>query len=209
MLIPLKDAIARHHLRIKGIVHVGAHYGQELPDYNASGIFDIVFIEPCQAAYRVLQGRVGVDDRVILFHCACSDQEGSAEMNVERRNQGQSNSLLRPKKHLDYYPDIQFVETEQITTRRLDNLPFTRSRYNLLMMDTQGAELLVLKGATETLAGIDYVYTEVNNQELYEGNALVTELDAFLEGFTRVETYWVGHQGWGDAIYVRNNLTEQ
>jgi FkbM family methyltransferase len=206
MLIPLKEAIDRHQLKIRGIVHVGAHWGQELDDYVANGINDIVFIEPCAAAFKILKARIGVDDRILLFQCACGQEDGPGEIFVETANQGQSNSMLKPKKHLTLYPHIQFPDTEQITVRRLDNLPFHRSRYNLLMMDTQGAELLVLKGAATTLDTIDYIYTEVNSQEIYEGNALADELGAFLTDFQLVESHWVSNHGWGDAIYVRKSL---
>lgn len=209
MLIALKPAIQKFNMNIRGIVHVGAHWGQEYQEYLNNGVSDIVFIEPCAGAFKVLQGRVGLDPKVILFQCACGETEGPADINVERQNQGQSNSLLTPKKHLEYHPEIQFHETESITIRRLDNLPFERSRYNLLMMDTQGAELMVLKGATETLTSMDYIYTEVNEQELYEGNALVTELDDYLKGFKRVDSYWVPNKGWGDAIYIRHSVLNE
>lgn len=206
MLIPLTDAIKEFDMRIRGIVHVGAHWGQELTAYKESGINNIVFIEPCAAAFKTLQAKVGNDDNVVLFNCACGDIHGIGDMYVERMNQGQSNSLFKPKMHLVHHPEIIFTDVETVPIRTLDSLPFTRTRYNLLMMDTQGAEMLVLKGARETLQYIDYVYTEVNEQELYEGNAMVSEIDAFLEGFTRVKSYWVGNKGWGDAIYVRDSL---
>lgn len=210
MLIPLKAAIARHNLKITGIVHVGAHWGQELADYHSNGIYDIVFIEPGVAAFNTLNSRIGPDDkRIVMFNCACGEAEGYADLHVEQQNQGQSSSLLIPKKHLEYYPHIQFVATERVPVRTLDSLPFSRGKYNLLMMDTQGAELLVLKGATETLKDINYIYTEVNDQELYEGNAMVGELDAYLVDFARVETHWVAQHGWGDAIYIRKTLNPQ
>jgi hypothetical protein len=71
-------------------------------------------------------------------------------------------------------------------------------------MDVQGYELEVLKGATETLKRVDYVYCEVNRDEVYEGNAYVEELDEFLSsyGMERVETSWEG-QIWGDALYIK------
>lgn len=206
MLIPLKEAIARHDLKIRGIIHVGAHWGQELQDYRAHGINDIVFIEPCLEAFKILEAKVGQDPHIILFNCACADREVVGEMFVAHHNQGQSNSLLKPKKHLDYYPEIQFTTTETVSVIPLDNLHFHRRFYNLLMMDTQGAELLVLKGATMTLETIDYIYAEVNDQELYVDNAMVADLDAYLVDFRRVDTHWAGLHGWGDAIYVRKTL---
>lgn len=80
-------------------------------------------------------------------------------------------------------------------------------KYNIFAMDVQGYEGEVLKGATETLKGIDVVYTEVNRGSTYKGNALIEEIDEMLSEFTRVETYWPSpNWTWGDACYVRKTL---
>jgi hypothetical protein len=70
-------------------------------------------------------------------------------------------------------------------------------------MDVQGYELNVLKGAVETLKDIDYIWTEVNYEELYNTCALMEDLDAFLEplGFKRMFNSDYG--GWGDAYYKK------
>lgn len=206
MLIPLPPLIERFNMKIKGIIHVGAHWGQEYEAYRQSGVSDIVFIEPCEVAFKRLKGTFGATESVLLIQCACGEADGTAEMYVETANQGQSNSLLKPDQHLKHYPQIQFPDRELVPVRRLDNILRHPDKYNFLMMDTQGAELLVLKGATATLPFIDYIYTEVNDQELYAGNALVTELDDYLPDFRRVATNWVGNAGWGDAVYVRTAL---
>jgi len=46
MLISFKQSIAKHDLRITGVIHVGAHFGQEYHDYKAAGIRQVLFIEP-------------------------------------------------------------------------------------------------------------------------------------------------------------------
>lgn len=205
MLINFSTAISDLQLKIKGVIQVGAHYGQEYKEYISNGIEDCIFIEPCHSAYGVLE-KLNTNKHVLLFNCACGDQDGPGYMHVSADNQGMSNSLLKPKLHVELYPHIRFTDTEVVPVRRLDNLPFNRSKYNLLVMDTQGTELSVLKGATETLPSIDYIYTEVNKGEMYEGNTLVTELDQYLEDFQRVDTFWVQNMPWGDAIYVRRTL---
>ena len=62
----------------------------------------------------------------------------------------------------------------------------------------------VLRGGSETLNHVDYVYCEVNRDEVYENNAYVEEIDEFLSAYDmeRVETFWQGGI-WGDALYVR------
>ena len=55
---------------------------------------------------------------------------------------------------------------------------------------------------------IDYIYTEVNNEELYENCSLVDEIDRFLKfhNFIRVTTAWHDDLAWGDAFYINKNL---
>lgn len=206
MLIDLKNAAKKHRMRINGVIHVGAHYGQEYKDYAAAGITDIVFIEPCSKAFKVLQDTFRQTPGVTLINSACGSEFSVATMNVEQANQGMSNSLLKPAKHLEQYPSIQFTETEEVEVHCLDVLMFPiHQHYNLLVMDVQGYELEVLKGATSILMNTDYIYCEVNRDEVYEGCAKVWELDAFLGelGFIRKETSWAGGT-WGDAIYIKN-----
>jgi hypothetical protein len=77
--------------------------------------------------------------------------------------------------------------------------------YDFMNIDIQGAELLMLKGASEILPHIKCIYIEVNNKELYRGCAMINEIDDYLEtrNFLRVKTKWYGNTGWGDAIYIK------
>ena len=78
--------------------------------------------------------------------------------------------------------------------------------FDTLVMDVQGFELEVLRGATTTLQGIERIRTEVNVQEVYAGCARIEDLDEFLTDFARVETDLHGPEGaWGDAVYVRRH----
>lgn len=205
MLLSLKDLIPKHSITIKGVIHVGAHYGEEYEEYVQAGVTDsdrMHFIEPCKPAYNILlQKLIG---KAQCYNVACGNYFSKAVMHTEQRNHGQSNSLLKPAKHVDQYPDIRFTGTETVNVVTLDSLQIKNC--NFLNMDTQGAELLVLKGAIDTLAYMDYIYTEVNKTEMYEHCAHIDEMDAFLEkyGFHRAETgKWV-NDSWTDALYVRN-----
>jgi len=137
------------------------------------------------------------------YNYGLSDRSEIATMRATLFNGGQSNSLLRPKKHLTYFPEINFNLREQVYIKTLDS--FKINDCNFLMMDVQGYELQVLKGATETLKHIDYIYTEVNREELYENCAMVEDLDNYLTDFRRVETKWK-RKGFGDALFIRSTL---
>jgi len=209
MLIDFQQIIKTYSMSITGVIHVGAHFGQEYASYRAANIRDIVFIEPCKNAFRQLVKNVGLEPGVICINSACGLGKNKALMHVEYANKGMSNSLLKPQLHLEQYPDIKFQGMEEVDIDTLDNL-MTNSYsefeiFNTLVMDVQGYEHHVLRGAIGVLHCIDYIYTEVNRAELYEGCARVETLDDFLSEFTRAHTNW-GGKTWGDALYIRKSL---
>lgn len=206
MLLNLTDLIQKYSLKITGVIHIGAHFGEEVHEYHKHGIKDIILIEPCAPAFKKLQNKFGSHHHIRLINAACAAVDGTAQMYTETVNNGQSNSLLLPMRHLQHYPDIQFNGTEQVRVHRLDfiMLAISGGTYNMINMDVQGAEASVVIGAKETLSHIDYIYTEVNedNANLYKNATSVSLLDELLKDFQRVETIWT-EQGWGDALYIR------
>lgn len=210
MLLNLTSLIKKYNLKITGVIHVGAHHGEEVPEYHSNGIKNIMLIEPCAPAFKVLQNKFRSHHHIKIVNLACAAVDGEATMYTETANKGQSNSLLQPMRHLQHYPEIQFKGTEQVKVSRLDNIMswhYDREKYNLINMDVQGAEGAVIIGAKDTLTHIDYIYTEVNEDaaQLYKNATKVSDLDELLKDFTRVETSWT-QQGWGDALYIRKIL---
>jgi FkbM family methyltransferase len=154
-------------------------------------------------AYQVLQNRFnGVPD-VEIWNFACGSKPVELEMYTEDANQGQSSSLMKPKQHLKEYPQIRFTGREPVKVFPLDFL--STIGCNILMIDTQGFELEVLRGAKETLRNIDVVYSEVNRAEMYEGCPMIEDLDEYLKqfDFERKETVWYANGNWGDGIWLK------
>ena len=202
MLLSFTGLRKKYNMDVKGIIHVGAHHGEELSEYVKNGIQDIVVFEPLSECFDVLAQKVmNLNANVEGHQVALGSAPGTATMYLSD-NEKQSSSILKPKVHLTHHPHVKFDGTEEVEVDMLDN--FDTKDYNFLNMDVQGYELEVLKGAKETLKHVDYVYCEVNRDEVYEGNAYVEELDEFLSayGMERVETSWEG-QIWGDALYIK------
>lgn len=191
-----------YQLSIKGVIHIGAHYGSEIDLYTKLGIDNIIFFEPVKDTFKILSEQVG--DRAILINKALGNENKIIEMNVETANQGQSSSILEPNIHLTQYPWITFDKTEMVEMVTLDSELPDATSYNFIIIDVQGYELEVLKGAVETLKNVDYIISEVNNVELYTNGVKVDELDNFLLqfGFVRTETHWETVT-WGDALYIK------
>jgi FkbM family methyltransferase len=147
---------------------------------------------------------------VRAVQAACGARNGMAKMTVMRGMF--SSSLLKPKTHLIRHPEVALEGEIEVRIARLDDIlsgiGARADDYNVLVLDAQGYELECLKGAEATAAALDIVISEVNAEELYEGCALVQDLDAWLSGrgFTRIWTDWNGRGGsYGDALYAREN----
>ena len=202
MLLSFTALKRKYKMDIKGIIHVGGHYGEEISEYVDNGIQDILIFEPIGENFDVLSERVqDLNANIAGYQVALGSERGEFTMYVSD-NEKQSSSLLKPKVHLTHHPYVKFPSTETVEVHLLDD--YDCDNCNFINMDVQGFELEVLKGGTKTLEHVDYVYCEVNRDEVYENNALVEELDEFLGGYgmKRVETDWAG-EIWGDALYIR------
>lgn len=230
MFIKLHDLISKYNLKISGVIHVGAHHGQEYDDYKAAGIRQIVFVEPCKAAFEVLHQRfahekypLSGETNVVLINAAFGSRFSTNYMNTETANTGQSNSLLEPAKHLEQFPDIKFTGKELACIIPMDSImpqmpqmpQMSLAPCDFLNIDTQGFELEVLKGGIFTIQRrIKYIYLEVNQAEVYKGCPHIDDIDGFLSplNFERVETFWCdgGKTGdWGDAFYIRKEFKQK
>lgn len=202
MLLDLINLLQIYQLNINGVLHIGAHYGQENKIYDQLGIRNRIFFEPLSSNFSVLEQRVGPE--YTLIKKALGNENKKVTMFVEVANNGQSSSILKPAKHLLQYPQIQFPLTEEVEMARLDDLNLDLSLFNFINIDVQGYELEVFKGASKTLEKIDCIVSEVNREELYENCAKIWELESFLSpyGFHMQEVNWAG-QTWGDAFFLK------
>jgi FkbM family methyltransferase len=205
MLISLDKMIYQYNLNIKGVLHIGAHYGQEYKDYINNNIKNIIFFEPLMNNYNILLNNINLSENIKTYNMALGNITGEIEMYVETFNQGMSSSILEPDIHLQQYPNIVFNKKEIVKIDKLDNIIFDKDNFNMINIDVQGYELEVFKGSIKSLDYINIIYTEVNRDEVYKNCSKVEELDIFLKDFNfeRVLTSWDGNT-WGDALYIKN-----
>jgi len=137
-------------------------------------------------------------------------------------------SLFKPNhKVLDLlhgFPEwSRVVRTEEVMTRRLDDLPEVAG-FDLLKIDIQGAELMVMQNAVAGLQNALFIQTEVEFMPFYVDQPLFSDVDQFLRqhGFvlhrfdrliSRVikplilnnDIYaGLSQLFWTDALYVRD-----
>lgn len=202
MLLDLTGLIKKYNMNIKGVIHVGSHYGEENNLYDLIGIKKRIFFEPLSSNFSILKKNISKEYKVVKK--ALGNENKKIKMYVETKNSGQSSSILKPLLHLEQYPDIIFDKTEMVDMIRLDDFRMDLRDYNFMCIDVQGYELEVFKGAKKTLEKIDYIVSEINNYELYENCAFAKQLIRFLKpyGFKLVEEH-CPDISWGDGLFVK------
>lgn len=188
-----------HHSGIRkptGVIHVGGFDGSEEHWYRQWGAKSVWF-EPLPDKCAELKAK-GLD----AHQFALGSVPGTAKFHLSESLQ--CCSLLEPSGHLEQYPQFPFSGSIDVEVRTLDS--FGLVGFDMLVLDVQGYELEVLKGAAKTLEQIRLVYCEVAIIELYKGGALFHEVYANLSpAFQFVGIDWVDGigKGWGDALFVR------
>jgi FkbM family methyltransferase len=172
---------------------------------------------------------------------ALAASEGEATLYVTA--DPQSSSLYPPDpRAVRRYPELWRHEARGTTTIKTTTLDSWASEAGVesidaLKVDVQGAELDVLRGAERSLGSVRMIETEVEFQQLYEGQPLFTDVDRFLRdrGFALWRLREIHHCGlslagraepvfgvgdyvertrlggqiaWANAVYAREELTD-
>lgn len=202
----LKNLKNKYNLKLKGIINVGSYLAKEYVTYKELSIDNIIFVEANPNIIEKLKDQVGKE--CLIFNNLIYNLD-DIELDFKISNHLQSSSLLDFEKHKIHHPDLSSViNIIKLKTKKLDTLikenNIDINKFNTLMLDVQGAEKLVLDGFTENIKYIDYIYTEINFDEMYKGCLLFDEFNLYLKthGFKLIE-YFDTKKGWGDGLYGR------
>ena len=203
----------------KGVVHVGAHQGEEVPVFRRFGFRDVLLIEANPQHASTLQARFASDPGVAVVASAIGDRTGTADLLLHRSRRGgtESASLFPMQALQEIVPTITTASAIQVPITTLDDILGLRAegmdRYNLLVVDVQGAESLVFRGARAFVDGCDAIVTEVNLVPLYAGGKLEAELLEELRAMGFEPRHGVYHElyqgerrfpAWGELLLVRS-----
>ena len=210
MLISFEEIakiLLENNIDIFGSFHIGAHDCEEMQFYNKLGLKpeDVVWIDAMTSKVNEATER-GIPN---VYNAVITDKDDE-EIIFNISNNVQSSSVLEYGTHSQEHPWVVYVDKINLKSITIDTF-FERnnidaSKYNFWNFDIQGAELMALKGATQSIKYAKAIYLEVNEKELYKNCGLITEIDSFLiqYNFRRVLTNITQH-GWGDALYISNN----
>jgi FkbM family methyltransferase len=190
----------------QGLLHIGANTGKEAEKYRSRGVRDVVFVEAAPDVFAQLMQNLAAYPGYRGIRAVCSDKPGVPLDFHVASNAGASSSFLGLGNHAKLYPDIRYVETLKLISTTADELAASQCSdiaFDMMVLDTQGSELHVLRGATSLLSRLTSLYVEVSEEPLYEGGCTFDEVMAFVRPFGfRLKHIEMNPRGWGNALFV-------
>lgn len=191
------DALEDLRIRPVGVIHVGAHLGQEVPLYLAAGLTRVTLVEPDPEACAVMAGRSWISNPGVgIVNKACGPR---GRATFHRMAEGAFSGLH------------QNVEQEQIATFPVEVVPVSDVQAehpgNVLVVDTQGTEIEALR--TADLSPLDLIVIEAQTQGASAPGAYWPELIAWCRdaGWTpRIQ--WKRDTRWSDVLLTPRRPTE-
>jgi FkbM family methyltransferase len=182
--------------KIRGVVHVGANDGEEIPFYLALGAQKVMAFEPLAQHARLPNQ---FDKRVWFWPIALGDGNYSKVLNVSEGT-GKGSTFLQ-----EIDTGYQWVDRQFANVRRFDHLYIDLAPYNVLVVDVQGMELEVLKGFGKQLQAFDFLNIECSAVPLYVGEAPASAVIDYLslQGFEQ-DTPIQAHD---DIMFIRKGVT--
>jgi FkbM family methyltransferase len=186
------------------VIDIGANRGQfALVSRRCFPNARIVSFEPLPQPAARFRAVLGRDAGVSLHELAIDAQSGQATIHVSAADD--SSSLLPiTKLQSALFAGTEEIGTAKIRVARLDECiqPDDLQPPALLKIDVQGYELHVLQGCEPLLSRFDHLYVECSFQPLYEGQADVDDVLAYLRerGFRLQGAYNASYDFRGRAI---------
>lgn len=178
---------------------------------NLANIFNkghIYGFEPVSGIFKVLKNRVQNINNVSVFNYALDGECGEKDIYISSGMSNQSSSLLKPKDHLEVFPDCKFLTIEKTKTITIDEFVKQQniSKIDFMWIDLQGAEMQVLLQAKSILPTVKAIYSEYSLTEFYEGLTLYDDFKVFMKNNSFEEVYnqdCFNYLKCGNSLFVR------
>lgn len=186
----------------KGILHIGAFDGKQFAKHYNSFGKPVIWIEANDRVFPILKQTISDFPNQRAFNLLLGSSKKIIKF-YELTNLG-SSSIFPINERNPWNLRIQSSRNLPMTTL---SEHFTLSDlldFNLWVIDTQGAELEVLKGSRELLKSCcRYLYLEVSNITEYLGGAEYQEIQTFLSsnGFVAAWDFPGFH---GDVLFINS-----
>lgn len=194
----------------KGVLHIGAHLGQEASFYEKCKV-PVIWFEASPHIFPKLQENIKdyKNQRAILQ--LLGDQNDILVKFRISSNDGASSSIydISPTENSLF----TFEESIDLKMKRLDSIPETQQIKSLKhwVIDVQGAEIAVLKGAGDLINYCNSIFIEVKRTSTYIGGSTWSEIVTFLREKGFIYLWEVNAEDEDNIIFVRvqNRITEK
>ena len=169
--------------RISGVIHVGANDGSERNTYDFYDL-NVAWIEPIPEVFERLKDNLSDFPNQQAYQYLITDVDNREYEFHVASNEGASSSILDLELHKDMWDEIHYEKSISLKSITLSSLVeqenIAMDKFDALIMDTQGTELLVLKGAESLLDKFKYIKTEAADFELYKDCCQLKDIEGFL-----------------------------
>jgi FkbM family methyltransferase len=201
----IDELISFFKLKVKGILHVGAHKCEELEVYSKYTTEDNIYW--VEAIKDLVDQNLEKNPNLNLINEVIGDEDGK-DIEFKITNNTLSSSILELGEHKNLHPNIVVSKVIKAKTKTLKTILSENKledKFNLLVLDLQGAEMLALKGLDNLLSNFEVVYTEVNEKEIYKECCILEDLDVYLSKFGFERKYLNTLNSYGNALYIRKH----
>jgi FkbM family methyltransferase len=189
------------------VLHIGAHFGQEIGYYEKLKC-TVIWVEANPQVFQVLKNNLRKINNQTGVLALLGDKHNYKTKFYLANNQKASSSIY------DFGRDVSLKNLKMTGTlcldmKRLDKI-FNRKKikdYNHWVIDVQGAELDVFKGAGDLLNLPTSIEVEVSTREEYLGGAKYRELKDFLRDFGFLPLWDPEDNSHENIIFVKSRHT--
>jgi FkbM family methyltransferase len=174
-----------------GIIHIGANGGQESDRYYNEGNRKVIFIEAHPGILPRLIDRISKYENQKAIQALVTDVDGKEyDFFYDNNNAGQSCSLFDFHLHKKMFPRVTMAGTIKLIGKTLPTIlkenNINIEEYRHINMDVEGAELLVLKGASSILHNFETIILEASDFESRIGQPFLKDIDEFMSSHSFV-----------------------
>lgn len=207
---PLADLMEENLPADAVLLEAGAHAGGDTVLFSKRWARGTIHaFEPVPTLFAELQRQTAQLPNVKCYPYALSKESGTVMMHLSTEDMLAASSILPPKRHLDYYPTVEFAGQVEVPSITLDDWMTKEKirRLDALWLDLQGYELPVLQASPSTVSKVRVIVTEFADVELYAGQARFSTMHEWLvaNGFKCIyrERLWLYG---GNALFLRQTV---
>lgn len=186
----LPTVLAEHHIDPWVVTHIGAHHGEEVDTYRRCRFAAIYLAEADPRSVAVLRERYATDPAIGIIAAAVVAEPGTGPITLHYAERSVWSGV---------HPHPTATGgTVSVPTVAINELLDTT---NVLVLDTQGSELELLRAAD--LTAIDLVIVETTRRR-GDGAAFYDDAVSYMDirGFTAVEEWVHDTSGYTDTVFV-------